>query len=99
MNVSGDKPGWGSLKRLSSIADKPYQNCSDLEKKHHKFLKDVVPLAVIVRDNWRHKLDHVDNQIIWVEDDFSAQVAAQIISATCAFMTKLVRELPNKDKA
>jgi hypothetical protein len=94
LGVSGDKPGWGSLKRLSAILEKPYPQRSVLEQQHSKLLEDVVPLSVVMKDSWRHKLDHVDNQIIWVEKDFSAQAAEEIISATRAFMRKLAGDLP-----
>lgn len=94
MGVQGDKPGWSSLKALGDILKRDYTRRTALEQKHSKFLDHVVPLAIIVRDNWRHKLDHVDNQIIWVESDFSADVAGQIISAIRAFMAKLALELP-----
>jgi hypothetical protein len=95
MGVQGDKPGWGNLKKLAGILDNPYPQRSPLEQKHSKFLESVVPLAIIVRDNWRHKLDHVGNQIVWVESDFSAKVAEEIISATRAFMRKLASDLPH----
>jgi hypothetical protein len=94
LQVEGDKPGWGALRRLSLILEKPYPQRSDLEKKYSKLLGDTVHLAVIVKDNWRHKLDHVDNQIVWVDTDFSPNVAEEIISATRAFMRKLASDLP-----
>lgn len=96
LQVQGDKPGWGALKRLGAILEKPYPQRSELEKKHSKLLGNTVHLAVIVRDNWPHKLDHVDNQIIWVESDFSGDVAEAIISAIRAFMHKLASDLPHK---
>jgi len=94
MGVQGDKPGWSNLKPLGAILERPYPKRTPLEQQHTKLLERVVPLAIIVRDNWRHKLDHVDNQIVWVENDFSADVAGQIISAIRAFMGKLALELP-----
>lgn len=94
LQVEGDRPGWGALKRLSAILEKPFPQRSELGKKYSKLLEHTVHLAVIVRDNWRHKLDHVENQIIWVESDFSADVAGQIISAVRAFMGKLAADLP-----
>ena len=93
LQVSGDKPGWGSLRRLSAILEKSHSQRSDLEKLHSKLLEDVVPLSVVMKDSWRHKLDHVDNQIIRVEKDFSAEAAEEIISATRAFMRKLSGDL------
>jgi hypothetical protein len=98
LQVEGDRPGWGALKRLNAILEKPFPQRSDLEKKHSKLLDNTVHLAVIVRDNWRHKLDHVDNQIIWVENDFSESVAREIISAIQAFMRQLAK-MPQEPKA
>ena len=97
LRVEGDRPGWGALKRLSAILERPYPQRSDLEKKHSKLLDSTVHLAVIVKDNWRHKLDHVDNQIIWVENDFSENVAREIISAIQAFMRQLAK-MPHEPK-
>jgi hypothetical protein len=54
----------------------------------------VVPLTTVFKDNWRHKMDHVDNQIIWIDTDFSPRAAEEIIFATSAFMRKLAAELP-----
>ncbi|MGO9776427.1 MAG: hypothetical protein ACLPM3_07580 [Terracidiphilus sp.] len=82
------------MKRLATILGKPYPQRSTLEQQHSKLLEEVVPLAIIVRDNWRHNLDHVDNQIVWVNTDFSPQVAGEIISATRAFMRKLASDIP-----
>ena len=95
LQVAGDKPGWGSLKRLADLIKEPYPKRSALAQKHSKLLENVVPLAIVVKDSWRHKLDHVDNQIVWVDTDFSPMVAGEIISATRAFMRKLALELPH----
>jgi hypothetical protein len=96
MEVGGDKPGWAQLKKLQTLIAEPYPKRSPLAQKHSQFLEDVLHLAVIVKDNWRHKLDHVDNQIVWVDTDFSPLVAGEIISATRAFMRKLASDLPQK---
>lgn len=96
--VSGDKPGWGSLQRLKKLQETPYKERQGLELKYSKLLDDVVPLALVVRDSWRHKLDHVDNQIRWMQTDFSPDVADEIIKATRGFMRKLAAELPQQRK-
>lgn len=94
LQVSGDKPGWGSLKRLQKLISVPFPEREPLAQTHSKLLENVVPLAIVIKDSWRHKLEHVDNQIVWVETDFSPNVAEEIISATRAFMRKLASELP-----
>jgi hypothetical protein len=94
MGVEGDRPGWGSLERLQKILRRPFPDRSDLEKTHSKLIENVVPLAVVIKDSWRHKLTHVDNQIVWNDTDFSPQVAGEIISVTRGFMRRLARELP-----
>lgn len=94
MDMQGDKPGWGSLKRLNGILLNPYPQRSPFEQQHSKLLESVVPLTTVIKDNWRHKLDHADNQIVWMETDFSAQVAEEIIAATRGFMRKLSEGLP-----
>lgn len=94
MGVAGDKPGWGQLQRLEKILKKPYPERDTLEQEHTKLLEAVVPLAIVVKDSWRHKLTHVENQIVWNDTDFSPQVAEEIINATRGFMRKLATELP-----
>jgi hypothetical protein len=94
LNVLGDKPGWSCLKKLQDLIAVSYPQRIPLAQKHSKFLENVVPLAIIVKDSWRHKLDHVDNQIRWMDTDFSPTVAEEIISATRGFMRKLAQELP-----
>ncbi|HSY35561.1 MAG TPA: hypothetical protein VK814_07425 [Acidobacteriaceae bacterium] len=93
LEVNADKPGWSQVERLQKILKKPYAERSELEKKHSKLLEDVVPLAMVVKDSWRHKLTHVDNQIVWEDTDFSPMVAEEIISATRGFMRKLALAL------
>jgi hypothetical protein len=95
MTVQGDKPGWGSLKRLNDILLKPYPQRSQFEQQHSRILESIVPLATVIKDNWRHKLEHVDNQIVWIDTDFSKNVAEEIISATRGFMRKLASDLPS----
>jgi hypothetical protein len=94
LNVEGDKPGWGGLKRLKDLIEVPFPKRSALAQQHSKLLDNVVPLALVIKDSWRHKLDHVDNQIVWVDTDFSPEVATEIITATRGFMRKLALELP-----
>lgn len=96
MEVGGDKPGWAQLKPLQKLISVPHPDRIPLAQKHSKFLESVLHLAVIVKDNWRHKLDHVDKQTLWMDTDFSPLVAGEIISATRAFMRKLASDLPRK---
>jgi hypothetical protein len=95
LRVTGDKPGWSCLKRLEELIKAPYNQRTPLAQQYSKLLEETVPLATIMKDKWRHKLDHVDNQIIWVETDFSPFVAEEIISATRAFMRKVADMLPS----
>jgi hypothetical protein len=94
LQVEGDKPGWGALDRLRRILQKPYSERNELEQLHSKLLENTVPLAFVVKDSWRHKLTHVDNQIIWNESDFTERTAEEIITATRGFMRKLAMDLP-----
>jgi hypothetical protein len=94
MGELGDKPGWSCVQRLRKLISAPYPERTPLAQQHTKLLENVVPLAIVVKDSWRHKLDHVDNQIVWVDTDFSPHVAEEIITATRGFMRKLALELP-----
>lgn len=90
----GDKPGWGSVERLQRITQKAHKDRSEVEQKHFAFLEKTVPLMLAIKNSWRHKLDHVDNQLKWLDTDFSPKVAKEIISATQGFMRVLASDLP-----
>jgi hypothetical protein len=94
LEVEGDKPGWASLKRLQNLIKDPFPQRTALAQRHSPLLENAVPLAIVVKDSWRHKLTHVDNQIVWMDTDFSPQVAEEIIAATRGFMRKLGQDLP-----
>ncbi len=93
LNVAGDKPGWSCVERLQKIIDKKYSDRSPLEQQHSKFLQDTMHLIAAVKD-WRHKISHVDNRLIWLNTDWSPQQAEEIMIATRGLMRKLAHELP-----
>ena len=92
--VSGDKPGWGALDRLQKINEKKWKAKTSVEQKHAEFLKNLLPLAIAIKDSWRHKISHVDNKLEWMDTDFSPKVSGEIISATRGFMRRLAEGLP-----
>ncbi len=94
MGVEGDKPGWGALQRLERLIAKPYADRDSKTQKYSTILEGFVGLATVMKDSWRHKLTHVDNQIVWADTDFSREVANEIVIATRGFMRKLALELP-----
>jgi hypothetical protein len=94
LSVEGDKPGWGALDRLKKIHDKAWNDKSSLEQKYSDLLKNTLPLAFAIKDSWRHKLSHVDNKLVWMDTDFSPEVASEIIAATRGFMRRLANDLP-----
>lgn len=94
LGVEGDRPGWGALERLQRITKKSYSDRSALERQHSNLLDNVLPLAVAMKDTWRHKISHVDNKLTWLDTDFSKRTADEIITSTRGFMRKLATELP-----
>jgi hypothetical protein len=94
LNVLGDKPGWACVSRLQKLVAPPYPDRIPLAQTHSKLLESTLPLVAAMKDAWRHKLDHVDNQIVWHGTDFSPAVTDEIIKATRGFMRKLAAELP-----
>jgi hypothetical protein len=94
LNVAGDKPGWGALDRLEKISAKAYKDKSDLEKRHSDLLNSVIPFAQAIKNQWRNKINHVDNRLVWANTDFSPDMAESIIKAVRGFMDKLVSGLP-----
>ena len=93
-NVAGDKPGWGALDRLQRINNRNWKEKSPLEQEHASFLESLLPLAFAIKDSWRHKINHIDNKLEWMDTDFSPEVAAEIISAARGFMRRLAADLP-----
>lgn len=91
---SGDKPGWACLERLQRIRDKGAKERTELENKHFKLLEETLPLLQSVKDSWRHKISHVDNRLVWLDTDFSSQLAEEIIFATRGLMRRLAQDLP-----
>jgi hypothetical protein len=94
LKVSGDKPGWGCVSRLEKVLDKDFKNRSPLEQQHSKLLEEIVPMMVAVKDSARHKISHVDNRLVWLDADFSPQIASEVIGSTRGFMRRLAKELP-----
>jgi len=94
LNVAGDKPGWGSLQRLEKILKTDYKDRSLLQQEHSALLSNVVPLTAAIKDSWRHKISHVENKLVWLDADFSPQIAEEIISAVRGFMRRLASDMP-----
>jgi len=94
LGVAGDKPGWGALDRLDKISAKPYKERTPLEQKYSKVLDSMMPFALSIKNQWRHKINHMENRLIWLNTDFSPEMAKDIIGAVRGFMDKLVTELP-----
>jgi hypothetical protein len=92
--VEGDKPGWGALERLEKINKKDWKDKSSLEQQHSEFLKNLTPLALAIKDSWRHKISHAENKLTWVGTDFSQRTADEIITATRGFMRRIAQDLP-----
>jgi hypothetical protein len=94
LGVAGDRPGWGSLDRLERIAAKPYKERSKIEQENSKLLDEIMPFAFSMKNQWRHKISHVENKLVWIDSDFSPQMARDIIGAVRGFMDKLATSLP-----
>ena len=93
VGVKGDKPGWTYVQQLQRVYDKKWSDKTPEEQKHNTLLGKVLPLMHAIKNEWRHKLDHVDNKLVWLDTDFSPEVAAAIISAVRGFMQTLVANL------
>jgi hypothetical protein len=96
LKQEGDRPGWAAADRLQRILEKGYKDRSRLERRHSALLNNVMPLLLSIKDSWRHKINHVDNRLIWLDSDFSPRVAEEIIFATRGFMRRLASDLPQQ---
>jgi hypothetical protein len=93
LGVAGDKPGWSCVERLQKIIAKKYEDRTPLEQQHSNFLRDTMPLIAATKD-WRHKITHVDNRLIWLDTDWSPQRAEEIMVAARALMRHISKEMP-----
>lgn len=87
-------PGWGDLERIDKFHRREWNTKTALEQEHSTLIREFLPLAFAVKNSWRHKISHVDKQMVWMDTDFSPHVAGEIISATRGFMRKLASDLP-----
>jgi len=92
--VAGDKPGWGAIRRLQDIAERDFKDKTQLERHNEQLLKDMLPFLATIQKNWRHRIAHVDNKLVWESTTFTPQVAREIISSTRIFMLHLAADLP-----
>lgn len=92
--VAGDKPGWACVERLQKIRDKKPGDRSPVEREFFALLEDTVPLMIAVKDSWRHKISHVDNRLVWLDVEFDAHVAEEIMIAVRGLMRRLATQLP-----
>ncbi len=88
------KPGWNDLDKVQKALQKPHSDRSPLVTKHFDFVSGFIPLAVSIRDTWRHPLNHVDKQLQWMYTDFNQRIAGEILSATAGLMRRLANDLP-----
>jgi hypothetical protein len=88
------KPGWNDLDDIERVTKKKWNDRTALEQQHANLIEEFLPLALAVKNSWRHKISHVDKQIVWEDTDFGTEVASEIISATKGFMRKLAKDLP-----
>jgi hypothetical protein len=94
IDVGGDKPGWASLERIQQLLDKDFQDRPPKVQQHSALLAQLMPLLLSMKNSWRHKISHVDNRLMWLDTDFSEEIAEEVITATRGFMRRLATELP-----
>ena len=76
------------------VVKKTYDERSEFERTHFKFLEQMHGTVVGIKNAWRNKIDHAQNKLVLMTPDFSPDVAEEIILATRAFMRRLVTEMP-----
>jgi hypothetical protein len=94
IGVAGDKPGWNSLKRIDDVLDIPPDKRTPAQQKYSSLLSSVAPLLRSMKESWRHKISHVENQLEWLDADFSPRVAEEISVAVRGFMIRLAKDIP-----
>jgi hypothetical protein len=99
LGVKDHKPGWNATTReLARIVSTSHDKRTDWERKHFLFIEQMNAVTQSLMTAWRHKIDHAAGRLTLLSGDFNADIAADIISATRAFMRRLSTELPTDKK-
>lgn len=96
LGVAGDKPGWGAVQRLEEIANTRLAERSDAGRRYDELLKATVVSLRVMKDSWRHKIEHADNKLKFLDADFSEEMANEIIVAVRGFMRSMALKWPQE---
>ena len=98
MGITDPKSGWTAVSNeLEKIVVKTkHQERTDFHKKHIAFLEQMHGVVVPLKSSWRNKISHSQGRLVLMTNEFSPDVAEEIIIASRSFMRRLATELPNE---
>ncbi len=96
LGVTDPQSGWTAItKELERIVVKTkYGDRSPLHQQHYAFLEQMYGVAESLKSAWRNKVSHTQGKPILMTNDFSPDVAEEIMMASRSFMRRLATELP-----
>lgn len=97
IQVSDPKSGYTAVTReLKRILDKNYKTeMNDFERVNHAFLEQVHGTVEALKNAWRNKIHHAQGRLVLLREDFTPEIAEEILMATRAFMRRLATEMPS----
>jgi hypothetical protein len=99
LSVTDPISGWTAIaKALKKIIDKSYNDRTQFERENFSFLEQLQGVVEALKNAWRNKISHAHGRLVVMTADFKSETAEEILSATRAFMRRLVDGLPPRKK-
>lgn len=96
LKVPDPKSGWTAVtSRLSTVVVKTnYKALPRNFKKCYPFLEQMHGVTEALKSAWRNKISHVQGSLTLMTEDFSPDIAEEIMIASRSFMRRLATEMP-----
>ena len=95
IQVRDPKSGWTAVaNELKKIVVKKYEDRTDFERQHFELLEQVQGTVEALKNAWRNKVSHAQGRLILMNQDFSPEIAEEILFASRSFMRRLATDLP-----
>ena len=96
IGVNDPKSGYTAVtNELKRSLNKKYTELTDFERANRAFLEQVHVTTEAIKNAWRNKIDHAQGRLVLLREDFTPEIAEEILMATRAFMRRLATEMPS----
>jgi hypothetical protein len=96
LGVEDPKSGWTAVtSKLETLVTKTkYSDLSQQYKDCFSFLEQMHAVTQAVKSAWRNKISHAQGSLVLMTEDFTPDIAEEIMIASRAFMRRLATEMP-----